>query len=392
MTSALAYIMGHWGAEGLYKLSFIPKCSLEDCFGNLLILKITFGGVIFHLLQALLTLGVKDVSDTRSSIQNGWWPIKIFLWAGLIIAAVFIPNPFYIYYGWFAVFAAAIFVIYQLLLIVSLAHDLNEYLVGQMETSDEKKWLVLLVASTITAYLISLTAHILIWALFSSGENCSINIGFAVVNLALCALASILSVTPSIQEKNEYSSSLFTSSIVTLYATYLVWSAVFSEPTDTYKCNPFDSNGGFTVTVILGAIITLFAVAWSTMRAASSEESKELGDVLGGSSSPPTEDSKATEQQKLLPGDSEDHIGESGPPQYNYSLFHVIFAFGLMYIGCLLTNWQTLSSGGKGSTTNVTVDESIVSVWVKVASSWLVIALYTWTVVNSAVCPNRKFR
>jgi hypothetical protein len=102
-----------------------------------------------------------------------------------------------------------------------------------------------------------------LFGLFSKPESCKMNIAFSVVNLIICAIISFLSIHPYIQEKNEYSSSLFTSSVVTLYTSYLIWSAVFSEPLD-YGCVPSSSSSsGRTIAIIVGALITLFAVAWS---------------------------------------------------------------------------------------------------------------------------------
>ena len=125
------------------------------------------------------------------------------------------------------------------------------------------KWLAILLTGTILFFAISLVLDILIWALFSGPKTCEMNIAFSAVNLIICVIISILSVHPYIQEKNEYSSSLFTSSVVTLYTSYLIWSAVFSEPLE-YGCVPSSSSSsGRTVAVVVGAIITLFAVAWS---------------------------------------------------------------------------------------------------------------------------------
>jgi hypothetical protein len=62
ITSFLAFIFGNWGADALFKLKFIEKCAgdtlLDTCFKDLIMIKIIFGGVIFHLLQAIITIGV----------------------------------------------------------------------------------------------------------------------------------------------------------------------------------------------------------------------------------------------------------------------------------------------------------------------------------------------
>jgi hypothetical protein len=54
---------------------------------------------LFHLVLALLMIKVKNSSDWRASIQDGWWIIKVLVVIGLTVVAYLIPNPFFIYFG-----------------------------------------------------------------------------------------------------------------------------------------------------------------------------------------------------------------------------------------------------------------------------------------------------
>ena len=122
------------------------------------------------------------------------------------------------------------------------------------------------------------------------------------------------------------------------------------------------------------------------MRAASNEEGKELSSFSKDSESSPLvkEEGNSKEEKE------EEEEGLSGDVEYNYTFFHLIFAIGYMYMACLLTNWRLVSSNSVSN--SFAVDESIVSVWIKVVSSWLTLGLYLWTIINSCVCPDRKFR
>lgn len=68
---------------------------------------------------------------------------------------------------------------------------------------------------------------------------------------------------------------------------------------------------------------------------------------------------------------------------YSWSFFHVMFALATLYVMMTLTNWY--KPDGKDLTQNQA------SMWIKIISSWLCCALYTWTLVAPIVLPDRDF-
>lgn len=95
--------------------------------------------------------------------------------------------------------------------------------------------------------------------------------------------------------------------------------------------------------------------------------------------------------------------GSAGGAQPDSRLwfFHVVMAAGALYMAMLLTNWGTGSNvdhkngtdtSPSGSTT-VYVSNSTgeAQMWVKIASQWVAIALYTWTVIAPRCFPDRDF-
>lgn len=243
-----------------------------------------------------------------------------------------------------------------------------------------------------------------------------------------------MSVLPSLQERN-HRASILTSVIVCLYATYLVWSAIVSQPSATPACVYQTEDNGDSVfsivVIVVGAVITFVAVAFTTTRAGShtdtapSESSRliiqeekassddEKNSVNKDVDEEDIEVQKRKEQERrdheLLNLDGGPNHNENAPaaPAYNYTWFHVVMMLGAMYIGCLLTNWQVFSYDGTSTTTShlamtisslatnapskLVVDRSIVSMWLKLASSWVVILLYVWTLIAPLVLTNRDF-
>ena len=83
-------------------------------------------------------------------------------------------------------------------------------------------------------------------------------------------LITILCIHPTIQEHNPRSG-LAQSSMVAAYCTYLIMSAIGNHEHDT--CNPLQKyrgsvQGARTTTLVLGAVFTFLAIAYSTSRAA----------------------------------------------------------------------------------------------------------------------------
>jgi hypothetical protein len=77
----------------------------------------------------------------------------------------------------------------------------------------------------------------------------------------------VISCLPAVQEENP-KSGLGQSAMVVVYATYLVASALSSEPSDDKTCNPLDMSGTTqTTSMIVGSVLTFLALAYSTSAA-----------------------------------------------------------------------------------------------------------------------------
>lgn len=141
-------------------------------------------------------------------------------------------------------------------------------------------WQFILVGSTFGAFIVSFTLTVLLYVFFGGGQ-CATNTTLVTVNLVLTLILTIASVSPAVQEANP-KSGLAQASIVSLYSTYLVSSAVGNHNDPGGVCNPLTSGstGARTTTVVLGGVFTFLAVAYSTTRAAT--QTKALGGKKGG--------------------------------------------------------------------------------------------------------------
>lgn len=212
------------------------------------------------------------------------------------------------------------------------------------------------------------------------------------------------------------------SAVVTSYTTYLVWSALSSQPS-SMGCSrfpPISSGGGVddSLSLGIGVAFTFLALIYSALRVSTSSESlspkeakkqkKKLLATLAHEDEQPekeneTKENETTEnemkEKKDEPKKEEPEVSDSetgteeedpeAPVPYNYTFFHFTFLLATMYLGMVLTNWQSVSYGEGVDT--ILIDQGMSAVWVKMISSWVTLVLFIWTMIAPLLFPNRKF-
>jgi len=208
------------------------------------------------------------------------------------------------------------------------------------------------------------------------------------LNLIFCIAITVFSIHPRLQEKNPRAG-LLQSAVVTMYCTYLVWSAIMSEPVDM-KCGSISMAGGTHYSVILGVIITVIAVIYSTLRLSTSSENL-MGREEVRKALLPEEDPEDSAPVLAVQGTEGSNDDEATETTYNYTFFHISFALAAMYLAMVITNWQTVSKTNQNQQNGIQVDQGMISVWVKLVSGWITIGLYGWTLLAPVLFPDRQF-
>ncbi|KAI0132355.1 serine incorporator [Xylariales sp. AK1849] len=417
VNSILSWIMlTPWAIEKLQHLmlDYVKiNCPTGECYGWLAVYRINFALGLFHLLFAGLLLGVNNSKNPRAAIQNGFWGPKVIAWLAFVVLSFLIPDEFFRVWGnYIAFIGAMLFLVLGLILLVDLAHTWAEYCLEQIENTDSRVWRFVLIGSTLSMYLGSLAMTIVQYIFFAS-SGCSMNQAAITINLIFWLAISFISVHPNVQEYNP-KAGLAQAAMVAIYCTYLTMSAVSMEPDDK-QCNPLiRAQGTRTTSVVLGAIVTMLTVAYTTTRAAT--QSLGLGNSRGGVRLPDEDEHDLVTQQPgrremraevlrraveegSLPADAllsddedEDSSGgkthgddERDSTQYSYSVFHVIFFLATCWVATLLTQGQDIQSEGDFATVGRTYWAS----WVKIVSAWACYGMYIWTLVAPLVLPER---
>ncbi|XP_077458722.1 serine incorporator 1 isoform X2 [Stigmatopora argus] len=206
----------------------------EMLVGYKAVYRVCFGMSLWFFGFSILMLNIKNSREPRAALHNGFWFCKIIALVAITCGAFYIDGNFK--YAFVVGSAGAFFfILIQLVLLVDFAHSWNESWLDKMENSNSRVWYAALLVVTITNYTLSLIAIMLFFVFYTKTDDCSINKFFITFNMLFCIAASVISTLRKVQE-SQPRSGLLQSSIITLYVTFLTWSAMSNEP--DHNCNP----------------------------------------------------------------------------------------------------------------------------------------------------------
>lgn len=127
------------------------------------------------------------------------------LLGGLVVGFWFVPNDFYIGYGYAALSGAFVFALVQGFCLLGVADKVNGAFVARMEESEGRGPFVALLLLTLTAFGAALALASLVLAYYRAPlpgyhtAACAINSFFGAFAIATAAAVAVLSVLPVVQ-------------------------------------------------------------------------------------------------------------------------------------------------------------------------------------------------
>ncbi|KAK2887295.1 hypothetical protein Q8A67_015523 [Cirrhinus molitorella] len=377
---------------------FQGKVNCEIIVGYKSVYRMCFAMACFFFLFSIIMIRVRSSKDPRAAIQNGFWFFKFLILVGLTVGAFFIPDgTFNTVWYYFGVVGSFIFILIQLILLVDFAHTWNQKWVENAENGNSKCWYAALLSFTLVHYICVFAAVVLFYIFYTQPDDCAEHKAFISLNLIFCIIVSVVAILPKVQEAQP-SSGLLQASLISLYTMYLTWSAMSNNP--NRKCNPSLLslvNGGPTAATptiapgihaqwwdaqsIVGLVIFLLCTLYASIRSSNNSQVNKL--------------MQTEEVQGLASADDSENISEDGVRRavdneedsvtYSYSFFHFSLLLASLYIMMTLTNWY------QPETDYTAMQTTMPSVWVKICSSWLGLALYLWTLVAPLILTDREF-
>lgn len=340
LTNLLAWMVRDYGHGALSELERLKGCQGgRDCLGTEGVLRVSLGCFIFYFIMFLSTVGTSKLSDPRDSWHSGWWSAKILLLIILMVLPFFVPSGFIQLYGKLAHVGAGVFLLIQLISIISFIHWLNDCCLSE-KYANRCRVQVLIIS--VAAYFTCLSGIAMMYVWYVPKISCFLNVFFITSTVVLIQLMTCVSLHPKVN------GGWLTPGLMGLYIVFICWCAIRSEPL-TETCNRKAEAAAradwLTIISFIVALLTMVIATFSTGI-----------------------DSKSFQFKK------EEVQPEDVP--YGYGFFHFVFAMGAMYFAMLLIGWNSHHTMQKW-----TIDVGWASTWVRVANAWLAAGVYIWMLV-----------
>lgn len=405
----------------------------ENCSrltGYKAVYRVCLGMVAFHILFMLITLCVPNSNHWRGHLQNGYWVFKFLFLIGCCAAAFFIPHDFSLYWMYVGMVGGSLFIFLQLILLVDFTHTWNAKWAGPPQNRSCIGNTCTMFCATLF-YVIAISGVILLYFNYTRLKGCITNKVFILVNAGLCAILSFFTLLPVIRKRNE-NAGLLQSSVISLYVIYLTWSALTSEPPEeidfietikiasismltqkkdtsqetqgtemedphigfvsgpgermvaknaTDLCRPNSIDPQTEMIAAYAGLLIMFIMALYSTHMTSVDSDK-----VGFHRAPQTTEESyqccgccCKVKQRRNPTDAGGQkviYNEADGVVYSYSFFHFAFALASLYVMMQLTNWYRPAESDINR-----FGLNWAAVWVKMASSWVCVLIYLWTLI-----------
>ncbi|XP_018592360.1 serine incorporator 5-like [Scleropages formosus] len=381
-------------SEMCYKIGAGENCDV--LVGYSAVYKVCFGMSCFFFIFAVFTFQVRKSRGCRAAIHNGFWFWKFLALVACCATGFFIPNVDKFLEVWRYVGASGgfLFLLIQLMLLVDFAHRWNNNWTAGVQNN--KLWYAALALVTLVLFSVAVGALVFMALYYTHPEACFLNKVFLGINGSLCLLVSLLAISPAMQ-RLQSTSGLLQSGVISVYVMYLTFSAFSSKPIETVEENgksvhvcvfPFNSGSESDNKIVsgVGTVLLVGCVLYSCLTSTTRTSSVALGV------------SRATALQNERArccfcfgqdGDSEENVegmnDEKAGTMYSYCYFHFVFFLGSMYVMMTVTNWFHYDS----AKIEKILEGSWSVFWIKMASCWVCLLLYTGTIVAPILCPRR---
>ncbi|KAJ4894487.1 Serinc-domain containing serine and sphingolipid biosynthesis protein [Raphanus sativus] len=359
IANLLAWAARDYGRRALNKVTKFKNCKEgENCLGTEGVLRVSLGCFLFYFVMFLSTLGTSKTHSSRDKWHSGWWSAKLIMWPALTIIPFLLPSTIILLYGELAHFGAGVFLLIQLISVISFITWLNECYQSQ---KDAERCHVRVMLLATTSYTMCIVGVILMYIWYAPDSSCLLNIFFITWTLFLIQLMTSIALHPKVN------AGYLTPALMGLYVVFICWCAIRSEPVGE-NCNrkAAASNRTDWLTII-SFVVALLAMVIATFSTGI--------------------DSQCFQFKKDVHSEGEEEEVEEDRVPYGYGFFHFVFATGAMYFAMLLIGWNTHHPMKKW-----TIDVGWTSTWVRIVNEWVAVCVYIWMLMAPIVLKSRRQR
>ncbi|PON40227.1 Serine incorporator/TMS membrane protein [Trema orientale] len=362
IANLLAWAARDYGGSLLTEMERLKGCEgAQDCLGAQGVLRVSLSCFTFYFTMFLSTVRTSKLNEPRDVWQSGWWSVKIVLWVVFLIIPFLLPSSVIQLYGEIAHFGAGVFLLIQLISIISFITWLNDCC--QSEKHAERCQIHVMLFAT-AAYVVCLVGIIMMYIWYAPEPSCLLNIFFITWTLVLLQLMTSVSLHPKVN------AGILTPGLMGLY----VWSVAVvtsigmleqltkmlsadSEPAGENCIRKATASTKTDWLNIISFIIAVLAMVIATFSTGIDSQCFQF-----------------TKEETR----SEDDV------PYGYGFFHFVFATGAMYFAMLLISWNPHHTMKRW-----TIDVGWTSTWVRIVNEWLAVCVYLWMLVAPVIWKSR---
>ena len=363
---------------------------LAQCAGDAGVYRPTSMASLFFAASAV-------AAKVNPDLNRQAWPAKFGIYMFAVAISVFFSSaPWFTgIYLFLARIGATVFLLLQQVILIDLAYNWNEDWVDRADQADRldygsgQAWLRLIVGTCAGFYVSTIVGISLLYHLF---RTCPSNNW--IITLTLLGIIAF-----TVIQLNSSDGSLLTSSIMSLYVTYLAYSMVSKNPNG--HCNPYlGQNDVWGITI--GLTLTAVSLAWTGL-SWTAEERLNLGGVQaartvsGAAQSNQSSDEVNLDVPFLDPEDMptsglivDSEIANTSTGGTGLWKLNVVMCLISCFVAMTLTGWGTIERLDENSNAaNPTVGRlNMAAIGV---SQWAAIGLYVWTILAPQLFPDRDF-
>ncbi|KAI5088243.1 serine incorporator 5, partial [Silurus meridionalis] len=382
------------------KLNAGENCS--TLVGYSAVYKVCFGMACFFFFFFVFTIRIRSSTGCRAAIHNGFWFLKFLALLACCAGGFYLPGEEKFLEVWRYVGAAGgfLFLVIQLMLLVQFAHRWNQNWSAGVDHN--KLWYAALSLAALVLFSIAVGALIFMAIYYTHSQACFLNKIFLGVNSGLCFIVSLLAISPCIQTFQP-TSGLLQPAIISVYVMYLTFSALSSKPIEMVEQDgknitvcvlPFSgSEGDRKIATGVGTAILFACVLYSCLTSTTKRSSAALR--VYRNSMQENERARccfccadfaddADDEEKTAGGQNVIYDEQEGTV-YSYTYFHFVFFLGSLYVMMTVTNWFHYDN----AKIERLLEGSWSVFWIKMASCWVCLFLYMWTLVAPVLFPKR---
>jgi len=358
----------------LYGEISVQGCG-SDCQSDQAVYRVCLALTLFFATHAFIVGALPD--HLSYTFNGGYFLWKFLIFIPLLVSMFYIDAQRMDEYAQAARITSLIFLVIQCAAIIDTAYRVNEF----MTSKENVVWDAVNLVASVGILIGYIICSAFMFVFFTGGGDCHLEKFILSTLIIIPIFYTIASVTEVVEH-----GALFVSACVSAYSTYVAYTALAANPSETCNSTITRARDSDTWQIVLGIVFTAVSVTYIAYRMGTDssrlfgpQKDEEDADLKNH------KDTEVGDSNEDEPEKTTKQLQDSGEKSKNV-IFHTVMTFASMYVCMLLTRWSTQDYSDRES--RYLSKENF---WVQTSALWLIMLLYMWTLAAPVLFPDRDF-